>query len=154
MLALLVATLAGAACTPSPQVIADAGDPLKALRSHAPTTRYREEFWAEQSHKKTPAWREALAFCRDEGRDEARYPNCASVRIVTFWDTPPPFPQPPSYHFGDVQGVREWERKLPSEGRGSARPDAATGSAPGAHTKVHAGTERSHDAAQPTEPRP
>ena len=99
------------ACAPSAGEIADGPDPLAALKSSAPTALYREPFWAQQSHRRTPVWKSALAFCAAEGRDRARFPNCAHVTIVSYWDAPPPLPAP-RFQFGDVPAVQQWEREL------------------------------------------
>ena len=106
------------ACAPSAGEIADGPDPLAALKSPAPTARYREPFWAQQSHRGTPVWKSALAFCRDEGRDRARFPNCAHVTVVSFWEAPPPFPEP-RFQFGDVPAVRQWERDIAAGAAGA-----------------------------------
>lgn len=99
------------ACAPSAGEIADGADPLAALKSPAPTARYREPFWAQHSHRGTPLWKSALAFCRTEGRDRRLFPNCAHVQIVSYWEAPPPFPAP-HFQFGDVPAVRRWERDV------------------------------------------
>jgi hypothetical protein len=103
--------LALLACAPAPAEIADGDDPLAALKSPAPTSRYREPFWAQQSHRHTPLWRDALAFCKT-GDNIARYPNCAHVRIVSFWDAPPPFPAP---HFRAGDAGAAWQPPVLTE---------------------------------------
>jgi hypothetical protein len=88
---LLLAAALG--CQPSPAEVADGDDPLAALRATAATSRYKEPYWAEQCHRGNVTWQDALAFCRGEGKDETRYPNCDHVRIVALWDEPPPMPE-------------------------------------------------------------
>lgn len=114
-LLLSLALAAALACSPDPAEIADGADPLAALRASAPTSRFKEPYWSEQCYRKSAAWKAALAFCRGEGQDPARFPNCQHVRIVSRWDEPLRLP-PPSFHFGDVQGLRDWERRLPASG--------------------------------------
>ena len=86
------------ACTATPQEIADGGDPLAALGASAASARYATPFWAEQAHHKSSLWAEARHFCA--GRDERTYPNCHPVRLVTYWEAPPPFPALPSLDLG------------------------------------------------------
>lgn len=81
-----------AACGRGGQPAADHSDPAAALGSIIPSKRYGLTFWVEQQHKKTRLWREALAFC--SGKDPASYPNCETIRVVLFIESPPPFPKP------------------------------------------------------------
>jgi hypothetical protein len=88
----LSALLGLLSCGRTAQQIADGPDPMEALGSPAASGRYTVEFWAREAHGKSDLWRRATAFCR--GRDHAAFPNCDAVRIVTFWEAPPPFPRP------------------------------------------------------------
>jgi hypothetical protein len=92
---LTTTTLVG--CKPSAQAVADGEDPLAALRSSAPSTRYTNGYWKEQGRAaaggaNVPAqrrWAEALAYCGEAQprpgleADGAR-PNCAAVRYALF----------------------------------------------------------------------
>lgn len=91
---LLVLLLLGsaAACGRDGRPAADHADPAAALGSIVPSKRYGLTFWVEQQHRKTRLWQEALAFC--SGRDRASYPNCETIRVVLFIESPPPFPKP------------------------------------------------------------
>ena len=101
-LLLLLSLPALLACGRSPQQLADGPDPLAALGSPAASHRYTVPFWAKEAHGKSTLWESAKRFCT--GRDEAAYPNCHAVRVVTFWETPPPFPRLPVRSVGDLLG--------------------------------------------------
>ena len=97
MLALLAilaigAMLALGACSRSPQQIADGPDPIEALGSPARSSRYDVPFWAREIHRGSELWRRAASFCK--GKDPAAFPNCHTVGIAAFWESPPPFPRP------------------------------------------------------------
>ena len=124
---ILLALAAALGCQPTPAEIADGDDPLAALRASAPTSRYKEPFWSEHCHRGNVTWQDALAFCRTEGKDAVRYPNCQHVRIVARWEEPPRFPAP-AHRFGDVPALREWERQLPPPHRPA--PPAPAGERP------------------------
>ncbi len=70
-----VALLAG--CAPRPQDVADGDDPIKALASSAPSTRYQGPYWVEQRRTKSDVWQQAVAYCTPERVRE--YPNCQPV---------------------------------------------------------------------------
>ena len=94
----LLALPALAACSQSPQQLADGPDPIVALGSSAVSQRYTVPFWAKEAHGASVLWQRARDFCAE--RDQAAYPNCHAVRIVTFWETPPPFPRLPEHSLG------------------------------------------------------
>lgn len=55
-------------------------DPMTALRSQTPTTRYGAVYWADVAKSDTALWGRAKTFCYgDEGW---RAPNCGAVRNV------------------------------------------------------------------------
>jgi hypothetical protein len=70
---------------------ANGADPVGALRASEISRRYDVAFWADQQHRQTPAWRAGWTFCR--GRSESVYPNCASIRLVGWIESPPPSPK-------------------------------------------------------------
>lgn len=74
--------------------LAEGEDPALALASPVQSRRYDVAFWVEQQHRRTHLWREAVVFC--SGKDLASFPNCDSIRVVLFVESPPPFPRPGS----------------------------------------------------------
>lgn len=91
---LLLLSLLLVAC-PGP----DGGDPLSSLAEAQVSTRYDVAYWAEQQHRGTEAWRNARAYC--QGKDERERPNCTSIRLVGWLETPPSLLslEPPAYTF-------------------------------------------------------
>jgi hypothetical protein len=83
-----------AACTPSPQQVADGHDPLRALTSAAESRLYDLAYWARVERDGGPLWRKAVAFCGSHS--ENLYPNCANVRMAGWWGAPPPPPALPA----------------------------------------------------------
>ena len=80
----------GAACAPSPDALANGDDPLAALRSAAPSTRYTAGYWYAQARADSAGrWRRATAYCGEENAppgleaDGAR-PNCRAVWSAHF----------------------------------------------------------------------
>jgi hypothetical protein len=69
--------------------------PLSSLASAASSPSFGAPFWAEQAHRHTSAWRQALAYCA--GRNGARFPNCNTVHLVARWEDPPPPPPLPAF---------------------------------------------------------
>lgn len=89
-LAGLALVAAAAACAPSPDALANGDDPLAALRSTAPSTRYTAGFWYEQARGDSAGrWRQATAYCGESQApprleaDGAR-PNCRAVWSAHF----------------------------------------------------------------------
>ena len=85
-----VALCAAAACTPTPAAVANGHDPLAALRSTTPSTRYTAGYWYEQARSDSAGpWRAATAYCGEERAapgleaDGAR-PNCRAVWSAHF----------------------------------------------------------------------
>ena len=89
------ALAAGAACRPTPptpQQVADGDDPVAALTSSTPSTRYTQGYWLEQmradSAGRPSPWRRALAYCGENGRPrpgleaDGAKPNCFAVSQV------------------------------------------------------------------------
>jgi hypothetical protein len=94
VLLLLCALALALACEPadSPTRRADGSNPALSLASSIPSRRYGLTFWVEQQHKKTRLWRDAVVYC--SGKDLATFPNCDTIRVVLFIESPPPFPKP------------------------------------------------------------
>lgn len=71
------------ACEVREEAAADAangGDPIAALSSTTPSTRYRQDFWAQASQRDRPLWDRAVALCRAAGGTERV--NCEPVRLL------------------------------------------------------------------------
>ncbi|GJG89657.1 hypothetical protein tb265_48380 [Gemmatimonadetes bacterium T265] len=88
--ALATLLAAAAACAPSPDALANGDDPLAALRSTAPSTRYNAGYWYEQAGADSAGrWRQATAYCGESQAppgleaDGAR-PNCRAVWSAHF----------------------------------------------------------------------
>jgi hypothetical protein len=76
-LALLSIAAVATSCTPSPQDLANDDDPIKALQSTVPSTRYAEQYWFAQRRANSPIWKQAVAWCTPE--HSAQSPNCERV---------------------------------------------------------------------------
>ena len=73
-----VATLG--ACQPSPEEVANGDDPLAALTSTAPSTRYGTTYWTRQVSENPARWAQAREYCATPAGTES--PTCAVVRDV------------------------------------------------------------------------
>lgn len=75
----------------------EASDPVASLRSSEVSRRFDLAYWAAEQRHRSTAWTDGYAFCR--GRSEKAYPNCASIRLVGWIDSPPPPPpiDPPAF---------------------------------------------------------
>lgn len=89
-LASVALVAAAAACAPAPDARANGDDPLAALRSTAPSTRYTAGYWYEQARADSAGrWRQATAYCGESQApqgletDGAR-PNCRAVWSAHF----------------------------------------------------------------------
>jgi hypothetical protein len=65
---------------------ADGDDPIAALGSRAPTTRYVHDYWLDQARRGTSLWDSAFAICSAywQQQDGSR-PNCGHVRTASFY---------------------------------------------------------------------
>lgn len=86
---LFSAVLALASCSLEPK---EASDPVASLRSSEASGRYDLPFWAAEQRRRSAAWIDGHAFCR--GRSEKAFPNCASIRLAGWIESPPPPPPP------------------------------------------------------------
>jgi hypothetical protein len=71
-------------CGPSPDEVADGGDPLAALRVDAVSTRYDGRFWRLQHRQAPDVFGEAVAYCAADA-EAARLderPNCEAVLMA------------------------------------------------------------------------
>ena len=75
-----------AACAPSAHATASASDPLAALASADPSPIYDLAFWVQEQATRSLLWRQAFNFCRLH----AALPNCRTVRMASWWGSPPP----------------------------------------------------------------
>lgn len=56
---------------------ADGDDPMAALATESPSTRYQADFWSAQRRQRSSLWQQATAYCT---RERARTkPNCQPV---------------------------------------------------------------------------
>jgi hypothetical protein len=102
----LAATL-GLACDPP---TTGGKDPLASLASSVSSEIFDITFWVQQQSARTDIWRKASAFCRFH----AELPNCRTVRLATWWGTPPP-PTPEAHQTAPVsrQSSTSPERSRP-----------------------------------------
>jgi hypothetical protein len=77
-------------------------DPLVSLGGGARSGRWDLAFWVAQHAAGSGLWRRALAACGE--RDGAAYPNCATVRLASWWGPAPP--PPPAGTAGPGGGER------------------------------------------------
>jgi hypothetical protein len=77
VVALLVLGFLG--CGPSPEDVADGGDPLAALRVDAVSSRYDGRFWRLQHRQAPEVYAEAVAYCSAETEPPGERPNCEPV---------------------------------------------------------------------------
>lgn len=89
-LACAVLLAAAVGCAPSPDALANGDDPLAALRSTVPSTRYTAGYWYEQARTDSAGrWKRATAYCGESQAppgleaDGAR-PNCRAVWSAHF----------------------------------------------------------------------
>jgi hypothetical protein len=80
---LFTAWLAG--CAPSAHATAAAGDPLAALAAPDRSPIFDLAFWVQEQATRSLLWRQAFAFCRLH----PTLPNCRTVRIASWWGSPP-----------------------------------------------------------------
>ena len=84
LIALTMLILGLVGCGPSPDEVADGGDPLAALRVDAVSTRYDGRFWRLQHRQAPDVFGEAVAYCAAEA-EAARLderPNCEPVLMA------------------------------------------------------------------------
>ena len=90
MLAAAALLSTAVACAPSPDALANGEDPLAALRSTAPSTRYTAGYWYEQARIDSAGrWRSATAYCGEEKASpgleaNGARPNCRAVWSAHF----------------------------------------------------------------------
>jgi hypothetical protein len=90
--ALVVALYAAAwVCDAGVRSFAEGADPLASLGDGAPSARWDLGFWVARHTAGDELWRRALAACGE--RDGAAFPNCATVRLASWWG--PALPPPP-----------------------------------------------------------
>jgi hypothetical protein len=88
--AVFAAWLAG--CAPSAHATAGAGDPLAALAAPDSSRTFDLAFWVQEQATRSLLWRQAFAFCRLH----PALPNCRTVRMASWWGSPPASPAPPA----------------------------------------------------------
>ncbi len=91
--AVLLAACCGgwlAGCAPSAQAAARANDPLAALAAPVQSPTFDLAFWVQEQATRSLLWRQAFAFCRLH----PALPNCRTVRMASWWGSPP-LPAPP-----------------------------------------------------------
>jgi hypothetical protein len=84
--ALALAATLGLACDPPTPITTREKDPLASLASSIQSEIFDLAFWVQQQTARTDIWRKASAYCHLH----AELPNCRTVRIATWWGTPPP----------------------------------------------------------------
>jgi hypothetical protein len=82
--AMVISWLAG--CAPSAHATAGAGDPLAALAAPDQSPILDLAFWVQEQATRSLLWRRAFAFCRFH----PTLPNCRTVRMASWWGSPPP----------------------------------------------------------------
>ncbi len=101
-----VAALLGACRTAAETDVANGDDPIAALETHVPSTRYERTYWHQVARGTTRAdsalWRRAVETCR--GRESAERPNCTAVRMTAFYQRASQAPpeQPRDVKLGEV----------------------------------------------------
>lgn len=88
----LLLGVAGGACAPTPEAVANGDDPIAALRSTAASTRYTAGYWLEQARTNAGGrWTQATAYCglgenqAPAGLEaEGARPNCRAVWSAHF----------------------------------------------------------------------
>jgi hypothetical protein len=103
--------IAGLACRPEAQRMADGRDPLASLQAPVASEVYDLAFWAREERGATALWQAARKFCGTH--PEASYPGCRNVRMASWWGTPPPPPSPPASAFLPADPLRAPARVLP-----------------------------------------
>lgn len=106
------------ACRPAAATVANGRDPFAALAAPVQSEIWDLPFWVREQATGSALWRRSFAFCR--GRAESAYPNCHTVRLASWWGSPPPLPPPAPPLAGLLGG--EPRRAAPPAATAPARP--------------------------------
>ena len=84
--ALALTAILGLVCAPPTPLTSRERDPLASLASSVQSEVFDLAFWVQEQAARTDTWRKASAYCYFH----SELPNCRTVRIATWWGTPPP----------------------------------------------------------------